>query len=100
MKKQKYTYTVAEQSVDVRTTEISSTVKLTWDEIQSVYSQGVDLETQNVQKGLEKYIDWCGERFTDYEISNKIKIEGSYQGTYYGDDAQLSIEGDIEEVQS
>ena len=37
IEKQKYTYTVTEQSVDERTTEISSTVKLTWDEIQSIY---------------------------------------------------------------
>ena len=96
MEKQKYTYTVTEQSVDVRTTEISSTVKLTWDEIRSIYQEAFD-DDEKVVKGLEGYVEWCDERFTDDEILNKIKIEGSYKGTDYGDDCQLDIEGDIDE---
>ena len=96
IEKQKYTYTVTEQSVDERTTEISSTVKLTWDEIQSIYLEAFD-DDEKVVKGLEGYVEWCDERFTDDEILNKIKIEGSYKGTDYGDDCHLDIEGDIEE---
>ena len=46
IEKQKYTYTVTEQSVDERITEISSTVKLTWDEIQSIYLGIVQLSSQ------------------------------------------------------
>ena len=71
IEKQKYTYTVTEQSVDERTTEISSTVKLTWDEIQSIYLEAFD-DDKKVVKGLEGYVEWSDERFTDDEILNKI----------------------------
>jgi len=96
IEKQKYTYTVTEQSVDERITEISSTVKLTWDEIQSIYLEAFD-DDKKVVKGLEGYVDWSDQRFTDDEILNKIKIEGSYQGTDYGENCELYINGDIEE---
>ena len=99
IEKQKYTYTVTEQSVDERITEISSTVKLTWDEIQSIYLEAFD-DDKKVVKGLEGYVEWSDERFTDDEILNKIKIEGSYQGIDYGENCELYINGDIEEEEA
>jgi len=43
-------------------------------------------------------MDWEDERFTDDEILNKIKIVSIYDGTHYGDDCQVDITGDFEEV--
>ena len=43
-------------------------------------------------------MDWEDERFTDDEILNKIKIVSIYDGTEYGENCEVDITGDFEEV--
>ena len=88
-----YVYDIEEYSQDVRHYQITSTVKLTEDEVRSVYQES---EEDKFVLGLERYIDWSDERFTDDEILNKIKIKGIFDGTEYGDDCQLNITGELE----
>jgi hypothetical protein len=95
-KERLYSYKITEESVDVREYSITSNVKLTEDEIRSIYSES---ENNGVlpTKGLQRLIDWDDERFTDDQVLNQIKIDGRFIGTDYGDDCQLNIEGDIHE---
>jgi len=88
-----YVYDIEEYSQDVRHYQITSTVKLTEDEVRSVYQES---EEDKFVLDLERYIDWSDERFTDDEILNKIKIKGIFDGTEYGDDCQLNITGELE----
>jgi len=88
-----YVYDIEEYSQDVRHYQITSTVKLTEDEVRSVYQES---EEDKFVLDLERYIDWSDERFTDDEILNKIKIKGIFDGTEYGDDCQLDITGELE----
>ena len=92
-KTKEYVYDIEEYSQDVRRYQITSTVKLTEDEVRSVYQESED---GKFVLGLERYIDWSDERFTDDEILNKIKIKGIFDGTEYGDDCQLDITGELE----
>jgi len=92
--KKEYVYDVEEYSQDVRRYQITSNVKLTDEEVRSVYHES---ERDKFVLGLEGYIDWSDERFTDDEILNKIKIKGIFDGTEYGDDCQVDITGDFEE---
>ena len=92
-KTKEYVYDIEEYSQDVRRYQITSTVKLTEDEVRSVYQESED---GKFVLGLERYIDWSDERFTDDEILNKIKIKGIFDGTEYGDDCQLDITGEFE----
>lgn len=90
----KYIYKVSEQSVDVREYEIESNAKLTYEEVISIYQES---EEHKYKEGLERYVDWSDERFTDDQIINEIKIKGIYDGTKYGEDCQIYIYGDLEE---
>ena len=92
-KTKEYVYDIEEYSQDVRRYQITSTVKLTEDEVRSVYQES---EEDKFVLDLERYIDWSDERFTDDEILNKIKIKGIFDGTEYGDDCQLNITGELE----
>ena len=92
-KTKEYVYDIEEYSQDVRRYQITSTVKLTEDEVPRVYQESED---GKFVLGLERYIDWSDERFTDDEILNKIKIKGIFDGTEYGDDCQLDITGEFE----
>ena len=90
----KYIYRVSEQSVDVREYEIQSNVKLTYGEVISIYQES---EEDKYKNGLEDFVEWSDERFTDDQILNQIKIKGIYEGTEYGNDCQIYIDGDLEE---
>ena len=95
-KKKEYVYKIEEYSQDVRRFEISSNVKLTDEEVRNVYREISDKE--GTQCDLTGWVDWSNERFTDDEILNKIKIVGIFDGTEYGDDCQVDITGEFEEV--
>tara|TARA_Y100001973_G_scaffold85413_1_gene127408 strand:- start:320 stop:616 length:297 start_codon:yes stop_codon:yes gene_type:complete len=87
--KKEYVYNVEEYSQDVRRYQITSNVKLTDEEVRSVYQES---DANKVTKSnLVNYVDWEDERFTDDEILNKIKIVGICDGTEYGDDCQVDI---------
>ena len=92
MSNKEYVYEIEEYSQDVRRYEIISNVKLTDEEVRNVYGE------IHYHKNLTGYVDWSNERFTDDEILNKIKIVGIYNGTEYGDDCQVDVTGDFEEV--
>lgn len=89
-----YIYEIEEYSQDVRQYQVTSNVKLTEDEIRSIYTEAY--EEEKVFDKLEGNVDWSNERFTDNQILNEIKISGNYSGTEYGDDCQVEIIGDIE----
>ena len=73
----KYEYTVTENSVDRRHWIIKSDEKLSEDDIMEIYIEvGFDNEGEEVQ--------YCSNIIT------------KYCGTEYGDDTQVSIEGDLE----
>tara|TARA_R110000782_G_scaffold53768_1_gene114164 strand:- start:164 stop:484 length:321 start_codon:yes stop_codon:yes gene_type:complete len=97
-----YVYDIEEYSQDVRCYQITSTVKLTEDEVRSVYQESdVNITVESNLTGwcrsdLTGYIEWCDERFTDDEILKKIKIGCVFKGTEYGDDCQLDITGEFE----
>ena len=95
-KKKEYVYKIEEYSQDVRRFEISSNVKLTDEEVRNVYREISDKE--GTQCDLTGWVDWSNERFTDDEILNKIKIVGIFDGTEYGDDCQVDVTGEFEEV--
>ena len=102
-----YVYDIEEYSQDVRHYQITSNVKLTDEEVRSVYlecdcydlvkstrkKEGHSLDTFN---NLTAYVEWSDERFTDDELLNKIKIWGVSKGTEYGDDCQVDITGEFE----
>ena len=92
--KKEYVYDIEEYSQDTRCYQITSNVKLTEDEVRSVYQES---EKDKFVLGLERYIDWSDKRFSDDEVLNKIKIKGIFDGTEYGDDCQVDITGDFEE---
>ena len=94
MKEKEYVYDVEEYSQDVRRYQVTSNVKLTDEEVRSVYQDSDDDE--DTESNLANYVDWSEERFTDDEILNKIKIVGICDGTEYGDDCQVDITGDFE----
>ena len=97
-KKKEYVYEIEEYSQDVRRYEIKSNVKLTYEEVESVYTEIYDNLGSEVSKyNLSGYVDWSNERFTDDELLNKIKIVGNYNGTEYGDDCQVDVTGDLED---
>jgi len=96
MSKKEYVYEVEEYSQDVRRYQITSNVKLTNEEVRNVYQES---DANKVTKSnLVHYVDWSNERFTDNEILNKIKIFGIHDGTEYGDDCQVDITGEFEEI--
>ena len=105
IKKVRYVYNIEEYSQDVRRYQITSNVKLTEEEVRSVYSESDsinNLQDSRIEKelesykGIQDYIEWSDERFTDDEILNKIKVVGFFKGTEYGDDCQLDITGELE----
>ncbi len=105
IKKFRYVYNIEEYSQDVRSYQITSNVKLTEEEVRSVYSESdsinnlqdlrIEKELESY-KGIQDYIEWSDERFTDDEILNKIKVVGVFEGTEYGDDCQVDITGEFE----
>ena len=96
MKEKEYVYDVEEYSQDVRRYQITSNVKLTDEEVRNVYQES---DANKVTKSnLVNYVDWSDERFTDDEILNKIKIVSIYDGTEYGENCEVDITGDFEEV--
>ena len=87
-------YDIEEYSQDTGHYKLVSNVKLTYEEIRSIYSEtGYDI---SVEDNLTAYVNWSDERFTDDELLNKIKICGVFKGTEYGDDCQLDITGELE----
>ena len=106
-KVKEFVYNIEEYSQDVRRYQITSNVKLTDEEVRSVYSEsdcyelvestrkkeGHSLDTFN---NLTAYVEWSDERFTDDELLNKIKIWGVFKGTEYGDDCQVDVFGEFE----
>jgi len=105
IKKVRYVYNIEEYSQDVRHYQITSNVKLTEDEVRSVYSESDSINNSKdyrIEKklesyeGIQDYIDWSDERFTDDELLNKIKVVGVFKGTKYGDDCQVDITGEFE----
>ena len=96
MKEKEYVYDVEEYSQDVRRYQITSNVKLTDEEVRNVYQES---DANKVTKSnLVNYVDWSDERFTDDEIENKVKVSVKFVGTEYGDDCQVDIIGEFEEV--
>ena len=96
MKEKENVYDVEEYSQDVMRYQITSNVKLTDEEVRNVYQES---DANKVTKSnLVNYVDWSNERFTDDEILNKIKIVGIFDGTEYGDDCQVDVTGEFEEV--
>lgn len=91
----KYTYTVTEQSVDTREYIIESNAKLTQDEVLGVYTESHD-GGRRVTKNLQEYISWSDDRFTDDQILNEIKVQGYFNGTEYGSDCHVYVDGDLE----
>ena len=90
-----FIYEIEEYSQDVRKYQVTSNVKLTEDEIRSIYVEA-HAEGEVVDK-LEGCIDWSNERFlANIEDLNKVKISANCLGTEYGDDCQVGIIGDIE----
>ena len=94
--KKEYVYDIEEYSQDTRCYQITSNVKLTYDEINNIYTESNE-EKDKVETNLSRLIDWSNERFSNDEIDNKIKVIGIYTGTEYGDDCQTDITGDFEE---
>ena len=90
MKEKEYVYNVEEYSQDVKIYEVTSNVKLTEYEVQQIYIE--------VDNDVQKYIDWEDERFTDDEIKNEVKVSVEFVGTEYGDDCQVDIMGEFEEI--
>ena len=95
MANEEYTYYVEEYSQDTRNYHVVSNVKLSEDEVRSIYA---DAETsrENHSKfttGLEKHVDWESHR-TMAEIP-KIKVKSMFVGTEYGDDCQLEMSGEF-----
>tara|TARA_R100000773_G_C4106799_1_gene48943 strand:- start:169 stop:465 length:297 start_codon:yes stop_codon:yes gene_type:complete len=98
MKEKEYVYDVEEYSQDVRNYEVTSNVKLTEYELQCIYGE-VDInKSGDTTNDVQKYIDWEDERFSDDEIENKVKVSVTFVGTEYGDDCQVDMTGDFEEV--
>ena len=89
-----YVYEIEEFSQDVRRYQVTSNVKLTDEEVRSVYHEIEDKENDKFY--LTDFVDWSRE-FTDDEL-DKIEITGIYDGTEYGDDCQVDVTGDFEEV--
>ena len=93
-KVKEYVYDIEEYSQDVRHYQITSNVKLTDEEVRSVYQES---DANKVTKSnLVNYVDWSDERFTDDEILNKIKIVGIFDGTEYADVCQVDVTGEFE----
>ena len=97
MKQKEYVYYVEEYSQDTRCYQVTSNVKLTHYEVSNIYRE-VD-DDEKTKSNLSGLMDWEDERFTDHEILNEIKIVSIYNGTEYGDDCQLDITGDLEEIE-
>ena len=93
-----YVYKIEEYSQDVRHYQITSNVKLTDEEVRSVYSESdeyASIGEVSDKDNLTGYVDWSDERFSDDEL-DKIKISGVFKGTEYGDDCQVDITGEFE----
>tara|TARA_R100001082_G_C4226398_1_gene101376 strand:- start:134 stop:439 length:306 start_codon:yes stop_codon:yes gene_type:complete len=96
--KKEYVYDVEEYSEDVRNYEVISNVKLTEYELERIYGE-VDInKSGDITNDVQKYIDWEDERFSDDEIENKVKVSVKFVGTKYGDDCQVDMTGEFEEV--
>tara|TARA_R100000773_G_scaffold41483_1_gene38031 strand:+ start:2364 stop:2747 length:384 start_codon:yes stop_codon:yes gene_type:complete len=104
MKNEKeYVYDIEEYSQDVRHYQITSNVKLTYDEVRNSYQESDAYNRVKVFRGfknscnnLSKLIDWSNDRFTNHQIDKQIKVYGVFQGTKYGDDCQVDITGEFE----
>ena len=96
MKEKEYVYNVEEYSQDVRRYQVTSNVKLTHYEVSNIYRE-VD-DDEDTKSNLSGFMDWEDERFTDDEIENKVKVSVKFVGTEYGDDCQVDIIGEFEEV--
>lgn len=83
-----YVYDIEEYSQDVRHYQVTSNVKLTDEEVRSVY---MECSSDN----LAEYVDWSDKRFSDDEF-DKIKISCVFDGTEYGDDCQVDVFGEFE----
>ena len=90
-----YTYHVEEYSQDTRNYHVVSNVKLSKDEVISIYTEA-DASKESRSRfttGLEKHVDWELHR-TMAEIP-KIKVKSMFVGTEYGDDCQLEVSGEF-----
>ena len=98
MGNKEYVYEVEEYSQDTRHYKVTSNVKLTEDELEQIYGE-VDInKSGDTSNDLQKYIDWEYERFSDDEIENKVKVSVKFDGTEYGENCEVDVTGDFEEV--
>tara|TARA_A100001515_G_scaffold139749_1_gene134690 strand:+ start:171 stop:491 length:321 start_codon:yes stop_codon:yes gene_type:complete len=102
--KKEYVYDIKEYSQDTRCYQITSNVKLTYDEVMNSYMESDSYNRVKAHRGfkdncnnLSRLIDWSNERFTNHQIDKQIKVYGVFKGTEYGDDCQTDITGDFEE---
>ena len=98
-----YVYNIEEYSQDVRAYQITSNVKLTYEEVMNSYMESDSYNRVKAHRGfkdscnnLSKLIDWSNERFTNHQIDKQIKVYGVFKGTNYGDDCQVDITGEFE----
>ena len=95
MANKEYEYHVEEYSQDTRNYHVVSNVKLSEDEVRSIYAEA-EANKESHSKyttGLEKHVDWEKDR-TMAEIP-KIKVKSMFVGTDYGDDCQLEMSGEF-----
>jgi len=91
--KKEYVYDVEEYSQDTRRYQVVSNVKLTYDEVITIYQEG---EKDKFVTDIQKNMDFDDERFTDDEILNSIKVKSIFDGTEYGENCEVNITGDFE----
>ena len=91
--KKEYVYDVEEYSQDTRRYQVVSNVKLTHDEVITIYQEG---EKDKFVTDIQKNMDFDDKRFTDDEILNSIKVKSIFDGTEYGENCEVDITGDFE----
>ena len=89
-----YVYKVEEQSVDVRHYTVKSSVKLTKDEVMSVYGESCQVEGTN----LVDEVEWSGTPEADgrreFEFEVGQVVTATFDGTEYGQDCGRYIQSD------
>jgi len=96
MSDEKYTWTVEEQSIDVRMFTVSSNKKLPEGVIDQTYF-GVGEFAEGTSADITAdVLEWLKNNGYDVDDADfkGLKVETYFGGTEYGDDCQLSISGD------
>jgi len=71
--KKEYVYKIQESYKGVRHYQVTSNVKLTDDEVKSVYDD-FNTKARYSHNNLTQNIKWSDKRFTDDELLNKIEV--------------------------